>query len=291
MKRERMTILMLIIAVLAIGISVAVLPLTVSLFSGEHRWYNLSGRGNQVPCEKCHADVTAEMESGRGPHSGETGYGRLKCDYCHRTFDLNDYGGMQSQNINQSIFDEYYYTYASGDGSGSTPGKEAHAASTVPCMYCHSGEDRGGYPMHDSVLYCSCHDDGGEPYYYHGDRFYTGTSNTNPGECIRCHPTNGTHVSYVPPAGGFGLTTNSADTGSLAAHRRFVLNAQCNDMQADANEACIACHTHMRVEMNFNVTSGLMLYVNDSYNLSSSYWNVTDISPAGYTHYREVKEG
>ena len=282
---------MIMLAIALLAISIFVLPVTLSLFSGQHCWYNLTAGGNQVPCEKCHADVAEEMNALAGPHTNETGYGEFKCEYCHRTFDLNDYGQWHSQNINQSIFSNYYFTYASGDDMDAQPGVEAHAASTVPCMYCHSGEDVGNpHPSTFTAKSCSCHGsaDGGDPYYYHGDRFYTG-SGENPGECVKCHKTG--PVTYVPPAGGFSLTTNATDTGSRAAHKTFVMNAISNPDMEDANEACIGCHTKIRVESNFNVTSSLMISVNDSYNLSASYWNVVNISPDGYITYKEVKEG
>ncbi|MGB2728470.1 MAG: hypothetical protein WBD09_08330, partial [Halobacteriota archaeon] len=114
------------IAVVAIG--TFALPNTVSLFSGQHTWYDLGPKGNDVPCEKCHADIAEEMDALEGPHTGETGYGRFECEYCHRIF------SVWRRN---STFENY--TYASGDGTGAEPGVEAHAASTVACMYCHSG--------------------------------------------------------------------------------------------------------------------------------------------------------
>jgi len=46
------------IAVVAVGLFA--LPSTVSLFSGQHRWYNISGTGNEIPCIKCHADIYDE---------------------------------------------------------------------------------------------------------------------------------------------------------------------------------------------------------------------------------------
>ena len=105
-------IVLLSLAVVASGIFT--LPATVSLFAGQHVWYDLSPDENDVQCEKCHADVAAEM-SCTGPHAS------MECWYCHKTANLTG------------------FTYASGDGTGSTPGKEAHAASTVECMACHEG--------------------------------------------------------------------------------------------------------------------------------------------------------
>ena len=56
-------VLLIIIAVFATGMFV--LPSTVSLFHGQHIWYNLESESvwrSDVPCEKCHADVAEEMK-------------------------------------------------------------------------------------------------------------------------------------------------------------------------------------------------------------------------------------
>jgi hypothetical protein len=191
-------LVLLTIAVVAIGI--LGLPSTVSLFSGQHAWYNLSPKGNDVPCEKCHADIVAEMDALVGPHTGETGYGRFECEYCHRIFEI--------------------YTYASGYGTSAKPGKEAHAASTIPCMHCHSGK----VAQHGEV---------------------------SKEDCLKCHD------AVYPPtfeAGGFGLVGPPqvpGDTGSNAAHKAFVMDAINNSDMEDANEACIACHTYVPVKINW----------------------------------------
>src|SRR3990172_4631292 len=72
-----------------IGIGVFALPSTMSLFAGQHSFYNIDATGNQVPCVKCHGDVKAELASNAisgvadmpntpGPHAN------FKCEYCHR---------------------------------------------------------------------------------------------------------------------------------------------------------------------------------------------------------------
>jgi len=121
-------IVLLAVAVVAIGIFA--LPSTISLLSGQHSWYYLgvsiegaSGRNN-VPCEKCHADIADEMIS-TGAHSD------LTCAMCHRTL-FTDYTYARGHyNIGSTEYDI-------------TPGQEAHAASTVECMDCHDGAgDKG----------------------------------------------------------------------------------------------------------------------------------------------------
>ncbi len=226
-------LLLLAIAIVAVG--VFALPSTVSLFSGQHRWYNLSTGTNDVPCEKCHADVAEEMNALAGPHTGETGYERLKCGYCHRL------PPVQHRN---TTFESY--TYASGDGTGSQPGVESHAASTIPCMYCHSGDKSGVKHTNFATGGCwgLCHHADSPP--PHEGRY------TNDEDCKRCHANaHSGDVYYIPPAGGFNLTLNASDTGEHAAHKAFVMDSISNSDMEDANEACIACHTSIPVKIQW----------------------------------------
>jgi hypothetical protein len=98
------------VALFALGI--IVLPNTVTLFVGQHYWYNLTETGNNVPCEKCHADVHSEL-SLSGIHL------RMSCEGCHRTDNAVKYAVDWSGDVE--------------------PGRGAHAASTVECMLCHDG--------------------------------------------------------------------------------------------------------------------------------------------------------
>jgi hypothetical protein len=225
MKSKEMALL--VIAVAAIGIFA--LPSTVSLFAGQHTWYDLGAKGNDVPCEKCHADIADELGIS-GPHKN------MSCWYCHRTGNLTG------------------YTYASGDGTASTPGQEVHAASTVECMECHEGFGIG-YPDLSSCTKCHWTPTPAHPTEWFDE------------PCGNCHVeyTGETHFTSVLEAGGFNLTINQNDTGSAAAHKAFVDDAINNsDIMGGANEACIACHTMIAVKINwtharsmeFNVSIG-----------------------------------
>ncbi|MFZ2071133.1 MAG: hypothetical protein WAV32_06005 [Halobacteriota archaeon] len=199
-------IVLMAVAVVAIG--TFALPSTVSLFSGQHTWYNLGGGANEVPCEKCHAEIGDEMLSGdNGAHR------QLTCAMCHRT-----------------IFTKY--TYGSGEGTGSKPGKEAHAASTIECMDCHG-----------------IYHDWGVVWNHYTDPEYIG-------QCMKCH--QGGWSDFIS-AGGFGIedpmnpghNTTDSDTGEKAAHKKFVLDAMNNSLMEGANEACIACHTRIGVNITW----------------------------------------
>ncbi len=87
-----------------VGISLWYIPNTVSLLSGQHRFYTHDD--NLSPCKKCHGDVSLEIHTGF-LHSNFT------CSDCHRV----------QKNVQ----------YA----NASAPGMMAHAASTVRCADCH----------------------------------------------------------------------------------------------------------------------------------------------------------
>jgi len=68
----------LLVLIVLIGIGLYALPSTVSLFAGQHSFQNIDAAGNQIDCEKCHADVAAELRVAGAPHSDFT------CAACHR---------------------------------------------------------------------------------------------------------------------------------------------------------------------------------------------------------------
>lgn len=214
-------IALLAIAVVAVG--TFALPNTMSLFSGQHTWYQL-GSGNKLPCKKCHADVMDELSSS-GIHADLNSTGSTEngdCYACHRA--------------NKSI------TYATA--SNKQPGTKAHAASTVACMLCHQ------YNASQAV-----------------------------------------HANAGPFAGGFvnpGSNynyTNATSEGGYAAHQNFINRSVdsalgTEDME-DANEACIACHTHVPVEINW--THRYSLEFNASYGkeLPPTHFNVSNMHANG----------
>ena len=201
-----------------------VLPQTVSLFVGQHDWYDINPSGNQIPCQKCHADVFQELANQKGNKThikwgNSTKADEDDCRACHQAIDE--------------------ISYAKGDGdlirTNTTGEWAAHAASTVACMYCHDG--------------------------------YQGTG--------------------APIAGGFGLSNLTDDTGRLAAHKDFVASANSSsDILLDENEACVACHTHVAVKINFthygamefdvnyDTSSGKYLTSNYRINTSTAVTNV-----------------
>jgi len=74
-----------IVLIALVGIGLYALPQTMALFAGQHSFYNIDPTGNQVPCDKCHGDVQAELESGISTLTGTPGpHANMKCEFCHR---------------------------------------------------------------------------------------------------------------------------------------------------------------------------------------------------------------
>ncbi|MFO7967509.1 MAG: hypothetical protein R6U44_07920 [Archaeoglobaceae archaeon] len=106
MERRIYKITVIFIALLAIHI--LVLPSTVTLFAGQHVWY----QKETIPCQKCHADVAEEFKSPMNHHPpGDVQPIWEACVFCHQVEPL--YPG----DVNQ--------------------GEGYHAAALVPCDYCH----------------------------------------------------------------------------------------------------------------------------------------------------------
>jgi len=265
---ESKKIVLMAVAVVAIGIFA--LPSTVSLFSGQHSWYDLtdySAGHTTVPCEKCHADIADEMDSHTGPHTELSGswsggsFSRLYCEDCHRVF----YDYAASEVGSAPVYPKY--TYALGLGTGTTPGKEAHAASTVECMDCHG-------IVGDLYDWGSTH---------HASNYDYGYDQP----CDRCHA--GNNFNNVFAAGGFNLTKGKSssawdydpatdDTGERAAHMKFVLDAMEDDLMEGANEACIACHTKVGVNITWTKNEYLEFTAEED---AAGNWTIASFTAGG----------
>ncbi len=197
------------------------LPSTISLFSGQHTWYNLNGEDNNLPCEKCHADINDEMVSGdNGVHTTLAGPG---CD-CHRVSGTG---------------------VASGDGAGnSIPGTRSHAAETVACMLCHENNSRTG-----------------EIYPFAGG-FDTAVVYDFPGA----------------PAEQYNYSWGDGTGGEHAAHNQFIREAIKDELMEDSNEACIACHTRIGVNITWKKKEYLKFTVYDD---EAGVWTISDFTAGG----------
>ncbi|MFZ2071968.1 MAG: hypothetical protein WAV32_10355 [Halobacteriota archaeon] len=219
-------IVLLAIAVVAVGIFA--LPGTLSLFSGQHSWYDLGKTtGNDVPCEKCHQDIEDEMVSGdNGVHKGLSAKkGEASC-LCHRVTGT----GVASGHNNS-------------EGAAPKPGTTAHAAEAIACMICHENNTRtgGNYPFA-----------GG----FKNSTVYNGTGAT---EC-------------------YNYSWGNKTGGEHAAHNDFINQAIKDPLMADSNEACIACHTRIGVNITWTKNKYLEFTAGED---PQGNWTIVDFAAGG----------
>ena len=114
------------------------MPNTVSIFSGQHSWYDIDPDNSDIPCIKCHTDVKDEMD--------ESGVHKVfNCVWCHRSPFSNQ-------------------TFASGGEPGFDPGENTHATVLLECMACHDaigdvGRNHWNDPEYRSPNCYDCHND------------------------------------------------------------------------------------------------------------------------------------
>ncbi|VVB90654.1 Cytochrome c7 c [uncultured archaeon] len=142
------------------------------------------------------------------------------------------------------------------DFSGSrevTPGSQYHAASLVSCMECHGGEKETGIAGYEIQS---------APPYKHESWLLDPTDTTH--SCNDCHYGSGALRERNLEAGGFGLTTYGNDTGNTEAHKDFVGAGKgvLRFGYGAANDACVGCHTHVAVSINFQKKYMLTLDAN-----------------------------
>lgn len=112
------------------------------------------------------------------------------------------------------------------------PGTEYHAASLVSCLECHGGTEPLG----------------------HYSRVLDGESSAS---CEQCHYSTSSSYRWTElAAGGFGLT-GGEDTGANEAHNEFVTTSDNITRQKNgaSNGACVACHTHVAVDITYQKPS------------------------------------
>lgn len=214
---------LVLVAIAIVAVGLFALPSSVSLFSGQHTWYDLSlTEGSDVPCQKCHDDINDEMVSAdNGVHEALAGPG---CD-CHR---VNTTG----------------VAIGGYDGNAPVPGTTSHAAETIACMICHEEDgdkQLAGYP------------------------FAGGFS-----QSLVEASAGGSTTPYTYSSGGIG--------GEHAAHNQFIGQAIHDPLMEDSNEACIACHTRVGVNIQWTKNT-IMSFEAGEDNLG--VWTVSDFAATG----------
>ena len=229
--------IILCIAVIAIGIFM--LPQTLSMFSGQHSWYDPSD--DAIPCEKCHWLESGELTGCvYGLHSP------------HRSAD-RDFECIECHNVTMDV-SYYFETGAVGEH---TP---AHAATTVSCLACH-----GDLFSNGTFCAASCHSDIGDADEVNVMHILAKKYNMVHSvhsqqrtitECVKCHKYYDDSVSVMKA----NVFINHIDTElshSLESHREFFLgmtgenSTKSESGLSGPNEACIGCHTSSGVNISW----------------------------------------
>lgn len=214
---ERVVLLLAIV-----GLGIVVLPETYSLFSGQHYFYDTTASGSQVPCEKCHSDITAELSR---PGKVNLIHKVMNCDQCHVTAAPNSEGLYQG------------------------PGGQFHAAATISCLDCHNSTLLYGTFDHSRIVESGL-------------------------ECLDCHK------DPMSLPGSFSAIEIYSQEES---HKSFAEGAGDSKLLKGANEACISCHTHVRV--NITWVKATHMTMNAIINTDGS-WSITNISAEGNASYK-----
>lgn len=200
---------------------IVALPETYALFYGQHDFYDTTMSGNQVHCEKCHADIANELSQ---PGKVNLIHKIVNCDQCHMTAAPNSEGLYQG------------------------PGEQFHAAATASCIDCHN----------KTLLYGT---------FDHNKIVGSGLG------CLDCH----NNPRSFP--GSFSAVEIYSQDES---HRTFAEGSGNSRLLKGANEACISCHTHVKV--NITWTKPTYIVMNASIGTNGS-WSVTNMSAEGNTTY------
>ena len=136
----------LLLATAIIGIGLFVLPSTLSMFAGQHTWYDPN---DEIPCEKCHFLEKQELNSGAGPHS-LTYSALINISAQYNSTGANKTGGSDFWGSTDDITDRCYGCHQRAGTANTTWGgfageedqwdtlrNQTHAAYAVLCLDCH----------------------------------------------------------------------------------------------------------------------------------------------------------
>jgi nitrate/TMAO reductase-like tetraheme cytochrome c subunit len=250
--------LLLSVAVLAVGMFA--LPNTLSLFEGQHTWKNLTEVASDSTCRKCHEDVYEETHSPinyvHWNIPGAKGSNDVfSCIECHNITNVSVY--YQSGIVNTS---------------------EAHAATTIACLSCHSGLK--GLKTNGNVC-LSCHNGafrptvpGPQQFPMHALAYKYGMGHPEDDpvrSCAQCHLVTATYTDsgdLAPTKDNvFIKLVNATITGADEAHTTYYYQSKYPDNQTtiklkDTNTACLGCHSHAGVNITWKRSIGYEMNVN-----------------------------
>ncbi|MCZ7403131.1 MAG: hypothetical protein O8C61_12990 [Candidatus Methanoperedens sp.] len=261
-------IILLSFAVIAVGLFA--LPSTMSLFAGQHTWYNVE----DIPCKKCHQDIYDELTTQSAYHGKfESSYGNA-CGRCHvSTSAYNSTTGVATFNKSgTNMSKQQWIVYKSKstaiNSTGSGPmvvNFSAHAAITVECLACHgSGTDGQLVQGKNSPLRLMSDQEAHRPFYYGA------VSNKAVGD-----------VNYTSLLAAGIIYPGTPQWYDTSKPNQTVVQLK------GTNAACIGCHTHAYVNISWNRAIGYGL----SMTVTNAGWDVNFTGPLAETNTTHTSGG
>ncbi len=216
-------IILLSVAVIAVGLFA--LPSTMSLFSGQHTWYD----PKEIQCQKCHQDIYDELNSGENQAHNDV---EMKnCEGCHRTANFSESGA----NVSKGKWNQYNST---GTLLGSV-NFSAHAAVTVECLACHGITDTT-FGQTKGITGVAAELQGSAE--AHKTFYYASVSDKEIGDINQ--------TSLASAGINTGPTWYTVGTSNQSAIKL-----------KGTNTACIGCHTHAIVNITWTRSTGYGMVV------------------------------
>jgi hypothetical protein len=201
-------VILLTFAVIAIGLFV--LPNTMSMFVGQHRWYSVrTASGQYAMCERCHFAEVGEWQANTGAHAAYRAYYPTDpgC-FCHQINETR----LQSW-INTSGIADYGYEFFNETGTvnGSNPATfkagwrnttTPHAATTIFCVDCHL----------NATAQLTNTNEAHKAFFVQASNDTLNPAATNNTPCMACHTMVGLNVTMSRLHGGLIINaTHGAD--------------------------------------------------------------------------------
>lgn len=274
------------------GISIWVIPNTLSFFSGQHSFYNIDPVGNQVPCKKCHGDIDMEI------HTGFI-HNNFTCSDCHRVQKGVQYSSGDDayerllfinvtgpSNINYRVLATTMQNYQKGNFPKSIPGEitidQWAAAGNDEAQFRDSnGQYAGNMTIGDTGILYNYANEAEISTYVNGIPKDTNIS-------TRDYALDPREIKVNPdPYGSDDLTSAGSKvitSGTLAHASSTILCAECHSeyinntpdiiheafikygMEHNTNDNCIACHTSTAVSINWTRPSTIAIETNSNGN-------------------------
>lgn len=172
---------------------------------------------------------------------------KIPCEKCHSDISSELAQPGTTNSIHRVLGCDQCHITAAPNSEGSVQGTQFHAAATAACIDCHNATLLYGTLTHTPAI-------------------------TALG-CLTCHkdPQN------FP--GNFSAT--AILNGPEEVHKAFANQATNSKLLKGANEACISCHTHVRVNITWDRATSMEFSATENVIGGNRIWTIGNFSATG----------